>query len=168
MQPLIPIAAPGTDSMNSLQERFVESRGAPVLVDGKEIVQMDRIRADRGTVRVSAKAVCAGQGIALKAPTGSITLSNGRGIPLLHIWFDPGLPLNATHAFDCRDGELRVWNIFRTIHPNGVVTEDAWTGNAGMLIVNKQPLYRRYRCSPGTAVDFDPQLDVTVEVIEAR
>ncbi len=165
---MIPIAVRGTESMNTLQERFVESRGAPVVVDGEEVVQMDRIRADRGTVRVTAKVACAGQGIALKAPTGSITLSDGRGVPLLHIWFDPGLPLIAAHDFDCRDGELRVWNISRTVHPNGVATEDAWTGNAGMLIVQRQPLRRRYRCSPGTAVDFDPQLDVTVEVIEAR
>jgi hypothetical protein len=156
----------GTNSMKTLQEQFVETRGAPLHVDGVEVVQMDRIAVRHGTVSVRANSACAGQGIALKAPSGAITLSDGQTVPLLHIWFDPGLPLTVTHEVDCHDGELRVWNIFRTVHPNGAVTEDKWTGNAGMAIVYAQPRRRHYRCSPGTAASFKPQLEVTIEVEE--
>ncbi|MDZ7653984.1 MAG: hypothetical protein U5L03_16205 [Burkholderiaceae bacterium] len=154
--------------MKTLQEQFVETRGAPLHVNGVQVVQMDRIAVRRGMVSVRASRACAGQGIALKAPSGAIWLSDGKAVPLLHVWFDPGLPLTVTHEVDCRDGELRVWNIFRTVHPNGAVTEDKWTGNAGMAIVDSQPSRRHYRCSPGTAESFNPQLEVTIEVSETE
>ena len=157
---------PGIDSMKTLQEKFVETRGEPLHVDGVEVVQMDRIAVRRGMVSVCANSACAGQGIALKAPSGAIRLSDGQEVPLLHIWFDPGLPLTVIHEVDCPDGELRVWNIYRTVHPNGAVTEDRWTGNAGMARVDAQPRRRRYRCFPGTARSFKPQLDVPIEVAE--
>jgi hypothetical protein len=152
--------------VKTLQEQFLDSRGAPLLVNGVEIVQIDRIAVRRGKVRLVAKVAYEGQGIALKAPSGAIKLSDGREVSVLHIWFDPGLPLEVTHELDCPDGELRVWNIYRTVHPNGAVTEDAWTGNAGMVIAEKQPRRRHYRCSPGTAASFNPQLEVTIEVAE--
>jgi hypothetical protein len=154
------------DSMKTLQEQFVETRGQPLHLDGVEVVQMDRIAVRHGVVSVSTNSACAGQGIALKAPSGAIRLSDGQAVPLLHIWFDPGLPLAVAHEVDCREGELRVWNIFRTVHPNGAITEDKWTGNAGMAIVDAQPRRRRYRCSPGTAESFNPQLHVTIEAEE--
>ncbi len=151
--------------MTTLQERFVETRGAPLFLNGVEIAQMDRIRVRRARVRIVANAASDGQGIALKASSGSIKLSDGRDVPLLHIWFDPGLPSEVVHEVDCREGELRVWNIYRTVHPNGTATEDAWTGNAGMVISEKLPTRRRYLCSPGTAAGFEPQLDVVLEVL---
>ena len=125
---------------------------------------MDRLAVRRARVTISAAAVREGQGLALKAPpNGAIRLTDGRDVRLLHVWFDQGLPLCVTHEVDCKDGELRVWNIYRTRHPNGTVTEDAWTGNAGMTIVGSTENWRRYSCSPGTADHFDPQLEVLIE-----
>lgn len=166
MRPLIRNGVQGIKTMITLQDRFVASHGAPLRVNGVDIVQMDRIHVRHGTVRVIAQAARAGQGIALKVPSGTITLSDGRETPVLHIWFDPGLPLDVTHVVNCRGGELRVWNIFRTVHPNGAVTEDAWTGNAGMAVVEREAHRRRYQCSPGSAASWEPQLDVIVEVAE--
>jgi hypothetical protein len=148
--------------MMSLQEMFVASRGAPVVIDGKRIVQMDRLPIRRAMVTISADATLTNQGIALKTNKGGVRLSNGVSVSLLHTWFDSGLPLSVSHFVECQDGELRVWNIYRTKHPGGSITEDAWTGNAGMLVENVSPTRRRYLCSPGYANGFDPHLAVLV------
>jgi hypothetical protein len=147
----------GIDNVKTLQEWFVETRGAPLNLNGMEVVQMDRLPVRRGTVRVTADTARADQGIALKAQSGAIHLSDGKQVPLVHIWFDPGLPLEAVHEVECNDGELRVWNVYRTVHPDGTVTVDAWTGNAGMVVSEKLPRRRRYLCSPGSARIFEPQ-----------
>jgi hypothetical protein len=146
--------------MTTLQERFIESKGAPVNVDGMEVVQMDRIPMRHARLTISAATPRDGEGIAIKAPQGTIKLSDGREVPLLHIWFDAGLPSSATHEVDCRGGELRVWNIYRNTHPSGAITEDAWTGNAGMTVAQQAENRRLYRCSRGNTTQFDPSFEV--------
>ena len=148
--------------MVALQDLFLRTRGDPLQIDGSVVVQMDRLQIRKARVTVSAARAFDGQGIALKTPNGHIKLGDGREVPLLHIWFDKGLPLTASHDVDCK-GELRVWNIYRTGHPGGAVTEDAWTGNAGMIMTDESLSRRRYLCSAGTARTFDPQLDVTIQ-----
>lgn len=142
----------------TLQAEFAKSRGRPVQVGGYSVVQMDRIPITRGTVTVTfeqgnADLVC---GVALKSAKGSILLPNGERVPLLHIWDEPGVSRTAPYEVDCKDGELRVWNIYRVQHASGLVTEDSWTGNAGMVVEHTGENRRRYRCSCGSG-DFDPE-----------
>lgn len=152
--------------MTSLQEEFLAAGGGPLRVDEVEVVQGDRIALRHATVHVSARKHVEGQGIALKAGSGRIKLSDGRAVRLVHIWFDGGLPLTVSHEVECKDGELRVWNVYRVTHSTGLTTEESWTGNAGMVITEKLPSRRHYLCSPGTASRFDPQLEVVIEVDE--
>ena len=155
--------------MTTLKEEFILSGGSPLRVGNIDVIQMDVIPVGKAKLIVSVASAINDQGIALKAPKGSIQLSDGKKVSLLHIWFDEGLPTSVTHNVDCGNEGLKVWNIYRTHHPGGLVTEEAWTGNAGMTISESGPQYRRYYCSPGNAYYFDPQLDVLMkweEVIE--
>jgi hypothetical protein len=145
-----------------MKERFIASGGSPLIINGRVVIQMDTIPVTKAKLNVSASKARNDQGIALKSPKGSITLSDGRKVPLLHMWFDEGLPLSVAHDVDCGSEGLRIWNIYRTRHAGGVVTEDAWTGNAGMAVLDEGENYRRYGCSPGNADHFDPQLDVVI------
>lgn len=143
---------PGT----SLQELFIESKGAPVVLGDCSVIQMDRIPIKSGIVSVEFQGEPVGRyGVALKSAKGGIVLSDGRTAPLVHVWDEPDRPRKALHRIDCPDGELRVWNVYRTKHHNGEVTEDAWTGNAGMVVDYQGPNIRSYRCSSGLGA-FNP------------
>lgn len=149
--------------MATLKERFVSSGGSPLKVGDALVIQMDVVPVRKAELTVSVAGARNNQGIALKAPKGYIQLSDGQKVTLLHIWFDEGLPLTAVHHVKCSNEGLRVWNIYRTFHSGGVATEDAWTGNAGMTILEEGSRHRLYGCSPGSADFFDPQLEVLLK-----
>ena len=148
--------------MRTLQELFIESKGHPLTVDGTRVVQMDRWPCVRGRIILTASAARPDEGVSLKATNGSILLSEGPGVPLLRVWFEPGLPLTEKHFIECDDGELLVWNIYRTKHSRGAITEDAWTGNAGMIVSIVGPNKRLYRCSRNLG-PFDPSFEFSIE-----
>lgn len=133
----------------SLQELFLRSRGASITVEGSDVIQMDRIPLHDGTIDIRFKCALPNHGVAIKATDGKIFLPNGKGFPLLHVWSELHLPLKVSYAVSCPTAELRVWNIYRINHLNGRVTEDAWTGNAGMIVEVVSSNIRRYRCSDG-------------------
>lgn len=146
----------------SLMEEFLRNLGAPVKIGSREVVQMDRIPIHNGIITVRFRCAAADNGVALKAASGKIFLSDGRHVPLLHIWNELHLPLNVTHVVSCPNKELRIWNIYRSKHPDGSVTEDAWTGNAGMIVEMINSAHRRYRCSNGTGA-FDPSFEFEIK-----
>src|SRR6185295_8925480 len=109
-----------------------------------------------GMIRVSLTSPPDGRNaVCLKSDNGGIHLSDGSKAKRLHIWNDPGLPSVVEHRVDCRDGQLKVWNIYRVLHPEGATTEDSWTGNAGMILRQEGSQKRSYRCSDGIG-EFDP------------
>jgi len=149
----------------ALVDQFLKTRGGPVAVGKNKVVQMDRIPIRRGKVTVTFRRAVVDQGVALKSAKGGIRLSDGRDVPLLNIWSEPNLPLQVEHDVTCPDGGLRVWNIYRVRHPNGTTTEDAWTGNAGMIVEIVGSNRRYYRCSDGPG-EFDPAFEFEIQWAE--
>jgi len=115
----------------SLQEKFMQVRGAPISVGSLTVNQLDRLPIQHALVTIKFMSDHHGNGVALKSAKGGIVLTDGRKVGLLYIWNDTSLPQETKHIVDCPDGELKVWNIYRVHHANGQVTEDSWTGNAG-------------------------------------
>jgi hypothetical protein len=144
------------DKMKSLQELFVESRGAAVIVNGCSVVQMLRVPMNRGrvTIRFLGQPTTT-NGVVLKCAAGGIKLSDGRRVKSVKVWDDPNLPRDVVHEVECLDGELRIWNVYRVEHKNGVFSEDSWTGNSGMVIVHNESGVLRCCCSSGLGA-FDP------------
>lgn len=142
---------------HSLAELFIQRRGQPVEFNGHIVVLMDRIPIRAGSVRLEflGEKATSDRGIAFKSDKGWIELSSGKRVSLLHTWDEPGLPRTVEHRVNCRDGELRVWNIYRTKHTSGLISVDAWTGNAGMIVNPLTENSREYACSSGPG-GFDP------------
>jgi hypothetical protein len=137
-------------SEKSLQEQFIESKGAPILVNGQKVVQMDCIPIFSGVVTIHFLGANNRMfGVAMKSPIGRIELSDGTHTKTVISWDEPGMPRSVEYAVACPDGELRLWNVYRVVHLSGEITEDAWTGNAGMLVETLGGNTRRYKCSSG-------------------
>lgn len=143
----------------SLQYAFIKTRGRPVYRDGLTIIQLDRIpfRSSPVTIRLlSPPRETPVQGVRLDAGNkGTIRLSDDSLTKILHIWHEHGLPIVLTHDVTCPSGELTVCNIYRIRHRGGFVTEDMWTGNAGLVVLESAPGCRRYGCSDGMG-EFNP------------
>jgi hypothetical protein len=140
----------------TLQDRFVETDGMPIKIGVWVVTQLSRIPISRGRINVQITSPPnSDQGICLKAKDGFIELPDGSQVERLHIWHEPGALASATYSVHCPHKELLVWNIYRVHHPTGETTEDHWTGNAGIVLVDDQPQRRRYVCSDWRS-PFDP------------
>jgi hypothetical protein len=137
----------------SLQEMFVRSHGQPIVLGERTVVQMDKVDL-AGTVEAKIQFVGAefyvnnAAVIAIRKP-GKIFLSDGSVTNAVQIWDEPGLPRVAIHVVDSAGQPLEVYNKYRTRHGSGFVTEDSFTGNAGMIVTALSPLKKRYECSNG-------------------
>ena len=140
----------------TLQELFVKSLGKPVRLDNRVVFQLCRIPINHGMVTISLLSPPnSDEGICIKAPNGAIELSDGTASETVYVWHEPNLPTRLSHHVNCPNGELLIWNIYRVHHPNGEVTVDFWTGNAGMTLLTDAPNRRRYACSDWRG-SFDP------------
>lgn len=83
----------------TLQEKFIESKGQPVLVGDRQVIQMDLIpiRSGQVTVRFLSEPIGI-HGVVLKSYEGSVTLSNGSNVPSVFLWNEPGLDREVTHT----------------------------------------------------------------------
>jgi hypothetical protein len=134
-----------------LQDLFVKHRGQPIYVDGKQIIQMDRIEIPpRALIRVTFvgdhiyndnAAV-----IAVRKPD-KIFLCDGSTAPAVAIWDEPDLPRKVSHIVESEGRSLDVYNKYRTKHSEDFITEDSFTGNAGIHVVEVSENVRRYECS---------------------
>ena len=149
--------------IESLQYAFGETDEDWVQVGENKVYQIGRIPIHRGDIVLRFltqwnSGDCERNGIRLNPGTnGTITLSDGlksEGRPL-YIWHEPDLSDEARYPVVCPSGELVVSNIYRIRHDSGLVTEDRWTGNAGMVLLEEKSGYRRYGCSDGIG-PFDP------------
>lgn len=150
----------------SLQEQFLRSGGRPVVIAGRTIVQMDRIGIPdtaQITIRFVSKAICEGNAVVVALPKpGRIFLSDGTAVQALKIWDDPALPREVTYKVEASGQLLQVYNKYRTRHGPDFVTEDNFTGNAGMIVTDLQPDCRLYECSNGPG-KFSPS-DLVFEI----
>lgn len=138
--------------MHTLQEQFLASKGQPIQCDGNVIIQMDVVSIpEHANVKVSflGASYFAGNGVAIKARGGRIYLSDGSYAETVCIWDTPEHSRSVIHKVFAPNRELRVWNVYRIEHSSGAITEDSWTGNAGMIVEQQSGQIRRYRCSNG-------------------
>jgi hypothetical protein len=145
--------------IDSLQDLFLERRGDPIEVDGRLVVQMDRVDLQgAGEVEI----VFAGTRpfhdnaavLAIDQPS-AILLSDGSRATAVVIWDEPGLPRTVVHRVESADRPLFVYNKYRTRHGPDFVTEDSFTGNASMIVTSLSPHRRKYECSNGPG-QFSP------------
>lgn len=141
----------------NLQYKFIESKGAPISLNGQNVIQLDTIPIHKGIVSIRFISILNGEfGVVLKSKNGYIVLSEGRHTKCLFTWNEPKLPRIINYEVNCTDGKLRVWNVYKVHHHTGEVTEDAWTGNAGMIVENRNRYARLYKCSSGLG-EFNPE-----------
>ncbi len=140
----------------TLQDLFIKSQGQPIKVGDMVVVQLDQLPLHDGVVFITfLSPQNSNQGVCLKTNGGAIHLSDGSITEKLYIWNTPGLPRFVKHKISCAHREVLLWNIYRVIHPSGQVTEDQWTGNAGMVLVEESSHMRRFVCSDWKT-PFDP------------
>jgi hypothetical protein len=148
----------------TLQERFIESRGSPVMIGDQQVSQLYRIPLTKGVVQFRfISPPDADQGICVNAKGGAIELSDGTSCETLHIWHEPGRPEKAAHRLTCPAGEFLVWNVYRARHPDGETTVDCFTGDAGMVLLQEGPMRRRFGCS-----DWRTPFDPTALVVDVQ
>lgn len=150
--------------MASLQERFKNSKGNPILVGSQTVIQLDEIPIVQGEVVISflARNTSMIQGVALKAPKGGVIRSDGKKTELLFIWDRTDLPKVVRHQVICPGGLLKIWNIYKIKDDGDLTKADAWTNNSGMVVSLLGQNKRRYCCSNGRG-EFDPG-DLKAEV----
>lgn len=136
--------------MKSFQQQFMESMGKPIQYNGKLVLQGDVLSIPESalvTISFAGEKAFQDNGLILKASGGRILLNDGRSVESLKIWDSDRFPRSVTYEVYAPNRELRVWNIYRITHRSGLITEDSWTGNAGMLVELRSNNVRRYRCS---------------------
>ncbi len=96
------------------------------------------------------------QGVDVKAEGGRITMRNGEAYPVLRTWHDRCEDV-VEYPFESGSGLLKVWNVYSRTWRDGRVTEEKWTGNAGMRVDHEADGGWRFRCSASSeeAPDFD-------------
>ncbi len=140
----------------TLQELFLKSGGNPIKIGQREVVQLSRIPISNGVIRLKILSPPdVTQGVTMKAKNGTLELSDGSFAESVSVWHKPGLPSVVTHRVNCPDKELLIWNMYQVQHPTGEITEDYWTGNAGMTLLDSAPKRLRYGCSDWKGF-FDP------------
>ena len=134
------------------------------MVDGVLVKQADSIPLRNGLVTIRfIKGDEKDHGIRLSVKRGWIELSDGSHVKGVDTWRAPDLPDEITYRVSTPDRSLVLWNIYRTFHPKGAVTEDMWTGNAGLVVLSSEPNKRTYGFSRGGGSEFDPDA-LVVEV----
>jgi hypothetical protein len=81
---------------------------------------------------------------------GGIGVSEGITKRFVSIWDDLDGPRVRIFKVCAGSERLQVFNQYRIRHRSGLVTEDYFTGNAGMVVTAISRAKRRYECSTGT------------------
>ena len=137
----------------SLQEQFLRTKGRPVLVGDENVIQQDQVELpEMAIVEVhflgNRPFDDNGVVLSIRSP-GAIHLSDGTPASAVKIWDEQGLPRFARHVVDSKGQPLKIHNKYKIRHRTDEVTEDNFTGNAGMVVTQTAPNGRRYECSNG-------------------
>lgn len=136
-----------------LKDLFLASKGKPVYVDGTKFILLDRIEIP-ASVLVHVEFVGekyflnSAAVIAVRKPD-KIYLSDGSTAIAVAIWDELDLPRQVVHRVVSERHCLEVYHKYRIFHSSDFVTEDSFTGNAGMHVVEMSENRRRYECSNG-------------------
>lgn len=100
------------------------------------------------------------QGFDLKLSKGWLRLANGQHVQHLRTWFDSRLARQVQYEFETTDGILQFWNVYKRKWPDGGVTEERMTGNAGFWVEEVAETRRIYHCSSGEC--YPPNFEAMV------
>ncbi len=91
------------------------------------------------------------QGVDVKVEGGAITLPGGESVQTqtLRTWHDPRYEEVVEYPYKSKAGVLKVWNVYHRSWPDGRITEEKWTGNAGFLVEHEAEDRWVFRCSNG-------------------
>jgi hypothetical protein len=95
------------------------------------------------------------QGVDVKAEGGEIRLSSGESVQTLRTWHDARYEELVEYPYKCKAGLLKIWNVYQRVWPDGRVTEEKWTGNAGFLVEQRGRDRWVFRCSDGPSKSPD-------------
>ena len=95
------------------------------------------------------------QGVDVKAEGGRIALAGGESVQTLRTWHDVRYEEAVEYLYKSRAGLLSIWNVYHRHWPDGRVTEEKWTGNAGFLVEQVGHDRWVFRCSDGPAESPD-------------
>lgn len=134
-----------------LQDLFLKHRGEHIYIEGKQIIQLDRVKIPRLALihlKFVGNKIFDGNAavIAVRKPD-KIYLSDGSAAIAVAIWDELNLPREVCHTVESGRGCLEVYNKYYIRHSDGFVSEDSFTGNAGMHVTELDENVRRYECS---------------------
>jgi hypothetical protein len=89
------------------------------------------------------------QGVDVKAEGGEIILAKGERVQTLRTWNDPRHEATVEYPYKSGMDTLKVWNVYERSWPDGRVTEERWTGNAGLIVEPEDEHRWLFRCSDG-------------------
>jgi hypothetical protein len=151
---------------DTLALRFQRSKGQPVQHEGNEVFPLYQRPIPKGRWRITISRIAAKdtpvQGLRLKASIGKFQI-NGQCLSDVILWADTS-PDNLTFYLSSnKDVVLKVWNVWSV---SGIL--QAWIGNAGMLIQDRESDVK-LECSDGVgdvsfgdliaSIRFDCQTD---------
>ena len=108
-------------------------------------------REGRFTIEFLSEARQPPQGVDVKAEGGQIILAGGEAVQTLRTWHDERFESVVEYPYQSEAGLLKVWNVYLRSWPDGRVSEEKWTGNAGCLVDDKSDGGLVFRCSDGGA-----------------
>ncbi len=155
---LIDYANSGLDIQAAMVDQFhryptPESRPDYLLWGGLKIKTADQITVPKnGTITATIRSCTAtenAQGFDLAPKKGFLRLVDGQEVQLLRTWNDVRYEAEVSYPFFSAVGFISFWNVYKRQWPNGNITEEKWTGNAGFWIEELSPLHRVYHCSTG-------------------
>lgn len=171
----IDYASSGLDIQSAMvdQIRRHPNRGdrPPFLLwSGVEVKTSDVIAVPKNGLVSAAIRVCDSgfgrQGFDLQPKDGFLELLGGEKVKLLRTWHDERYEDRVSYRYVSKVGLLAFWNVYLRPWPDGKVTEEKWTGNAGFWVEEMAPLRRVYHCSSGRlpTPDFESLVvEVSVE-----
>ncbi|MCP3996563.1 MAG: hypothetical protein GY722_16130 [bacterium] len=95
------------------------------------------------------------QGVDVKVENGEILLPRGEGVQTLRTWHDSRYEEVVEYPYTSKAGVLKVWNVYYRSWPDGRITEEKWTGNAGFIVEQEADGRWVFRCSNGPSESPD-------------
>jgi hypothetical protein len=139
--------------MTTLSERFAQSKGQPIVVDGHTVHAIYRRRAHAGlTVRIHWVKWAPGlvQGVSVSIEGGTLRIDDTTSKHMV-LWTDTAPDEIVLKCEGKGAQELSLWNCWR--NDQGVT--QAWVGNCGMLVEAVDSHVIRFRCNSGPQVSYE-------------
>lgn len=146
--------------MKNLAERFIESKGQPIDLEGETIVAIHRMELAPGEYSLRLRRISANEdrepGLAFRVKGGSVLVADQR-LEKFNIWAKTSPQDFSMTIVARRSCQLSLWNIWSA---RGVT--EAWIGQAGMKITTQDGT-SVVECSGGSS-----KPDFTALVIELQ